>query len=46
MVNSPVNPDSELVNALNHSIAKSRVPGAYDAHKSLQCNKGIAESNR
>jgi hypothetical protein len=22
------------VNALNHSIAKSRFPGAYDAHKS------------
>jgi hypothetical protein len=34
MVNSPVIPDSELVNALNHSIAKSRFPGAYDAHKS------------
>jgi hypothetical protein len=36
MVNSPVIPDSELVNALNHSIAKSRFPGAYDAHKSVR----------
>jgi hypothetical protein len=35
MVNSPVIPDSELVFALNHSIAKSRFPGAYDAHKSV-----------
>jgi hypothetical protein len=34
MVNSPVIPDSELVFALIHSIAKSRFPGAYDAHKS------------
>jgi hypothetical protein len=29
-----INQNSELVNALNHSIAKSRFPGAYDAHKS------------
>jgi hypothetical protein len=35
MVNSPVIPDSELVFALNHSIAKSRFPGAYDADKSV-----------
>jgi hypothetical protein len=37
MVNSfLIDPDSELVFALNHSIAKSRFPGAYDAHKSIQ----------
>jgi hypothetical protein len=34
MVNSPVIPDSELVLLLTDSIAKSRFPGAYDAHKS------------
>jgi hypothetical protein len=38
MVNSfLIDPDSELVFALNHSIAKSRFPGAYDAHKSKMC---------
>jgi hypothetical protein len=35
MVNSPVIPDSELVLLLFYSIAKSRFPGAYDAHKSV-----------
>jgi hypothetical protein len=35
MVNYRVIPDSELVFALNHSIAKSRFPGAYDAYKSM-----------
>jgi hypothetical protein len=35
MVNSPVIPDSELVLLLSYSIAKSRPPGAYDAHKSV-----------
>jgi hypothetical protein len=35
MVNSPVIPDSEPVLLLLCSIAKSRFPGAYDAHKSV-----------
>jgi hypothetical protein len=42
MVNSPVIPDSELVFALNHSIAKSRFPGAYDAHKSVPAIQGAS----
>jgi hypothetical protein len=45
MVNSPVNPDSELVFALIHSIAKSRFPGAYDAHKSVPAIQGTSTSD-
>jgi hypothetical protein len=45
MVNSPVIPDSELVFALIHSIAKSRFPGAYDAHKSVPAIQGASTSD-
>jgi hypothetical protein len=45
MVNSPVIPDSELVFALNHSFAKSRFPGAYDAHKSVPAIQGASTSD-
>jgi hypothetical protein len=46
MVNSfLIDPDSELVNALNHSIAKSRFPGAYDAHKSVPAIQGASTSD-
>jgi hypothetical protein len=43
MVNSfLIEPDSELVNALNHSIAKSTFPGAYDTHKSVPAIQGAS----